>query len=201
MRKEYKQLKELKKYGQRHRLAAEKWDKPWKTLIATILSARTNDDVTIPVSIILFKKYPNLEKLSKAKNTQVKKIIKPVNFYITKSKRVVDCAKVIVIEYKGKIPNTIDELIKLPGVGRKTANVYLSELGHYAIGVDTHVAQLSYKLGWTKHKKPELIEADLKKLFPKEKWNEINVTLVTFGRTFPSKRKQDQILKDIVKIK
>ena len=192
-----KQLKELNKKSSKMRLAAESWKSPFQILISTALSARTRDETTIPVAEKLFKSYSSAKKLSKAKIVEIKKIIRPVNFYKNKSKNIIACAKKLDEEYKSKVPLEIDELTKLPGVGRKTANVFLSELGISAIGIDTHVSYISQKLGWTKHKNPHKIEEDLKKLFPKKHWNKVNETLVRFGKTHTSRKKKDEILEKI----
>ena len=194
-----KQLKLLDKYGKNMRLAAEKWSNEFQTLISIILSARTKDETTIKVGTALFKRYPTAKKLSKAKLKEIEKIIKPVNFYKNKSKNIINCAKVLVKEYNSKVPESIEELIKLSGVGRKTANVFLAEEGKDAIGVDTHVSYISQKLGWTKNKNPHKIEKDLEKLFPKNYWNKINETLVRFGKTYTSRKEKDWILGEIKK--
>jgi endonuclease III len=191
------QLNELKRLGKEMRLAAEKWRVPWNTLIATIMSTRTNDYVTIPTANNLFDRYQTLEKLAKANLKDIEKTIRPVNFYKTKAKNVVNCTKMLVSEFGGKVPKDFDELIKLPGVGRKTVNVFLSECGKSSIAVDTHVSYISQKLGWTKNKKPERIEEDLKNLFPKEYWTKVNPTLVRFGKTYTSRKKKDEVLEKI----
>ena len=196
-----KQLNKLSKKSSNMRLAAEKWKSDFQTIISIILSARTRDEVTIKICRELFKKYPNSKALSKAPIRSIEKMIKSVNFYRNKSKNISNFAKVLVKDYNSKIPKEIDELIKLPGVGRKTANVFLTEKGGDAIGVDTHVSYISQKLGWTKNSKPEKIENDLKKLFSKRHWNKINSTLVRFGKTHLSRKKKDKILKEIKKIK
>ena len=196
-KKALKQLQKLRKYGKPLRLAAE-WKEPWKSLIATMLSARTRDETTIVVCEKLFKKYATLEKLSHASIQKIALIIKPVNYYKTKAKNVSACTQKLIKEYKGKVPLEFDNLLTLPGVGRKTANVFLSEVGFDAIGVDTHVFQIARKLGWTKEKNPHKVEKDLKQLFPKKKWNQVNETLVRFGRTHRG-NKQDEILKKILK--
>lgn len=192
-----KQLNELKKLGSKMRLAAESWDEDWKTLIATILSARTRDGVTIKVSQNLFSKYNSVEKLSRASLEDVQKIIRPINFYKNKSKSITSCAKTLVKEYNGKVPTSFDKLTELPGVGRKTANVFLSEIGEATVGVDTHVSQISQKLGWTKNSKPEKIEEDIKKLFPRRLWKNINPILVRFGKTYTSRKKKNEILEKL----
>ncbi len=192
-----KQLSLLEKNSSKMRLAAESWKSNFHTLISTILSARTRDEVTIPTAEILFRKYPNAKKLATAKISDVEETIRSVNFYKNKSRNIINCAKKIVSEFNEKIPSDFDELISLPGVGRKTANVFLSEIGDEALGVDTHVSYISQKLGWTKNKNPHKIEADLKKLFEKKHWSRINSTLVRFGKTHTSRKEKDKILKEI----
>jgi endonuclease III len=191
-----KQLEKLKKHLKNLRLAAEGWNAPWQSLISIMLSARTRDEVTIEVCNELFEKYRTAKELSKANLEEIQKIIRPVNYYKTKSKNVLECAKILSKKYDGNPPVDFEKLIELPGVGRKTANVFLSEMGKDAIGVDTHVSQLAQKLKWTKNTKPEKIEEDLKKLFPQTKWIEINETLVLFGRSHRGK-KQDELLRKI----
>ena len=195
-----KQLNFMKNNSSKMRLAAEKWRSPFEILISTIMSARTRDEVIIPVSEKLFKKYNTPKKLGNAKLDSIKRIIRPVNFYQNKSKNIVNCSKEIIKNYDGKVPEKIEELIKLPGVGRKTANVFISEIGGDGIGVDVHVNYISNKLGWVSSKKPEKIEEDLKKLFSKKYWNKVNSTLVRFGKTHTSRKKRDIILKEIKKI-
>lgn len=195
------QLKKISSLGNEMRLAAEQWKNNYQTLIAIILSARTRDEVTIEVCKKLFKKYPTSKSLSKASTKEIEKIIRPVNFYRNKSKNISNCSKMLVKVYKSKVPEDIDELIKLPGVGRKTANVFLTEIGKSGIGVDTHVSYCSQKLGWTKNKNAHKIEEDLKKLFPKKYWNKVNSNLVRFGKTHLSRKKKDEILEEIKKLR
>ena len=192
-----KQLQLLNRYGNKMRLAAESWNSQFQTLISIILSARTRDETTIKISKNLFKKYPTPKKLSDANLKDIERIINPVNFYKNKSKNILNCAKILVKEYNSKVPESIEKLIKLPGVGRKTANVFLAEKGQNAIGVDTHVSYISQKLGWTRNQKPEKIEKDLEALFPKKDWNKINQTLVRFGKTYTSRQEKDKILEGI----
>tara|TARA_Y100000034_G_C6880473_1_gene403400 strand:- start:1333 stop:1932 length:600 start_codon:yes stop_codon:yes gene_type:complete len=195
--KHLKQLKELKKNSSDKRLAAEKWNKPWQTLLATALSARTKDDTTIPIAKILFQKYNTVEKLAKAKEKDIQKIIRRINYHKTKSRNIINCAKILSKKYKGITPVNFDKLVELPGVGRKTANVFLACMGKDAIGVDTHIAYISQKMEWSKSNKPEKIEEDLKKLFPKKHWASLNPILVKFGQTHTNKKKKNEILKKI----
>lgn len=196
-----KQLKELAKYSKSPRLAAEEWDEEWQILISTILSARTRDETTIKVAERLFSKYSNSRKLGNAKLNEIEKIIRPINFYKTKAKNVIECCKKLDKEYNGKPPHDINKLIELNGVGRKTANVFLSEIGKDAIGVDTHVSYISQYLGWTKNKEQKKIELDLEKLFPRNKWKYINPTLVRFGKTYTSRKEKKEILDRVKKIR
>ncbi len=195
------QLRELENQMGSMRLAAEEWSNKFQTLISIILSARTRDEVTIEICKILFEKYGDAKKLSGAKVEDVEKIIKPINFYRNKSKNIINCAKVLVEEYNSKVPESIDELVKLPGVGRKTANVFLAEGGGNNIGVDTHVSYISQKLDWTKNKNPHKIEKDLESLFPKEYWKKINSVLVRFGKKHTSRLEKNRMLEEIKKIK
>jgi len=196
-----KQLKEIEKRGRETRLAADGWKEDWKTLVATLMSARTKDKLIIPVAEKLFSKYKTINELAKAKVSDVEKIIRSVNFYRTKSKNVVELAKMVVKEYSSKIPIDFDKLVELPGVGRKTANVFLAEKGESTIGVDTHLTYISNYLGWTKHHEQKKIEEDLKKLFPEKLWGDINWKLVRFGQTYTNFKEKNKILNEIKKIK
>ncbi len=191
------QFKKINKLKGDMRLAAEAWRTPFQTLISTILSARSLDETTIKVCKILFKKYPNAKALAKAKSSDIQKIIRPINFYRNKTKSITNCAKVLQEKYKGKIPNDYNKLIELPGVGSKTANVFLSEQGIHAIGVDTHIYYISRHLGWSKSNKPEGVEEDLRKLFPKSYWIKLNPTLVRFGKKYTSRREKNELLDEI----
>lgn len=201
MDKHIKQLKEMKKLSSNMRLAAEEWGKDWKTLIAIMMSAQSRDEVTIVIAENLFKKYPSITSLSKASEKEIFKQIKSINYNKTKSKNISKMAKMLVSEYKGRVPHDFEKLVNLPGVGRKTANVFLAEFGEDRIGVDTHVDYISHKLGWTNAKTQEKVEEDIKKLFPKSYHTKINEVLVKFGKTYTSKREKDELLDKIKKIK
>ena len=195
------QLKEIEKLASKIRLAADGWDEDWKTLIATLMSARTTDKKTIPVATALFDKFNTVRKLSKARNDQIAKIIKPVNFYKTKSRNIYNLSKILFKTYHSLVPHDFDKLIELPGVGRKTANVFLAELGQSRIGVDTHLTYISNYLGWTKHKEQHKIELDLERLFPERFWSKLNWILVRFGQTYTNRRIKNNLLNKIKKIK
>jgi len=161
------------------------------------LEARSLDETTIKYASILFEKYPNSEKLSKANTNDVEKIIKPINFYRNKSRNIINCAKKLVKEHKGDVPMQFKNLIELSGVGRKTANVFLSEYGYNAVGVDTHLAYISNYLGWTNNKNPHKIEEDLRELFPKSYWSKLNPITVKFGKKYTNRKEKNKLLDEI----
>lgn len=189
-----KQLKFLKTKARKMRLAAEGWENDWQRLVSILLSARTRDEVTILVCEKMFEKFPTPKEFSKLKVLHIKRLIRPINFYENKSEYLYFMTKKIIEEFEGKVPKTVDELINLPGVGRKTANVFLAEDGGAHIGVDTHVNYISNYLDWVNNKNPEIIEKNLEKLFPKTKWSQVNKTLVGFGKTYTSQREKNEIL-------
>ena len=156
---------------------------PFSILIGTILSARTKDENTTKVVKQLFSKYKNSKQLANAKVKDVEKIIKSIGFYHVKSKRIIEVAKIIDSKYKGRVPDNLDELVELPGVGRKTANcvlVYAYEKP--AIPVDIHVHRISNRLGLVETKTPEDTEQELMKKIPKKFWIDINDTFVMYGQ-------------------
>jgi endonuclease III len=184
--------KARKKYGgDNKRLAAEDWGADWKTLIATIMSAQSRDETTIPIAENLFRKYTSLRKLANARVSDVKKIFKSLNYNNTKARNVVLAAKYILEEFNGKIPEDLEDLIKIPGVGRKTANLVLGEVyGKEAICVDTHVHRISNVLGLVKTKTPNGTELALQRIVPKKYWNKINRLFVLWGKEVPGMCKE-----------
>ncbi len=195
-----RQLNELKRLGGDMRLAAEGWGEEWKCLIATIMSAQSRDETTIPIAENLFSIYSSLNKLANASYSDVLRIFSKLNFNKTKAKNVVACAKELVDKYNGKIPHDLDKLIELSGVGRKTANVFLSEHGKDGLAVDTHVYQIARNLDWSKGKNPHKVEIDLKKLFPPKYWSEVNPILVRFGKKYTSRKRKKELLDSIKNI-
>lgn len=190
------QLRKIEKLTDKNMLLAADWKEEWQVLISTILSAQTKDETTIRISHNLYKKYPTLKKLAKAKLKDVRKIIKPINYHKTKARHIIQTSRILIKKYHGKIPHNLNKLIELPGVGRKTGNVFLAVHNHPAVGVDTHVAYLSQILGWTKSSKKEKIEKDLKLLFPRKYWISINYILVKFGRKLGTRKKQIKKLRE-----
>ena len=170
---------------------------PYKTLISTILSSRTKDEVTQKASLRLFKLAPNINKLSTLKELEIEKIIYPVGFYKTKAKHLIKLANILIKDYKGRIPNTKKDLISLPGVGIKTANLVLNRAFNIpAIAVDTHVHRISNLLGWVITKKPEATEKELISVVPKKYWKDLNRLFVSIGRQFTTKEKLIDFLKE-----
>ncbi len=156
---------------------------PLSILIGTILSARTRDENTSAVVRDLFSRYKTAHDLGKAKVSDVEKIIKSTGFYHVKAKRIIKVASIIDSKYSGKVPQTLEKLIELPGVGRKTANcVLVYAFDKPAIPVDTHVHRISNRLGLVKTKTPEDTEVELMKKIPKEHWLRINDTFVMYGQ-------------------
>jgi len=156
---------------------------PFMVLISCILSLRTKDKVTAEASNRLFKLADNPEKMLGLSIKSIEKAIYPVGFYKTKAKRIKEICRVLLDDYEGVVPNEIDELLKLKGVGRKTANLTVT-LGYGKLGicVDTHVHRISNRLGLVKTKTPEQTEFDLRKKLPKKHWLIYNDLLVTYGQ-------------------
>ncbi len=158
----------------------------YELLIAIVLSAQTTDKRVNMVTPILFGKYPNLESLSKAEIEDLESILRPIGSFHKKAEYVREIAFLLDTKYHGKVPRDREELLKLPGVGRKTINVFLSEYYHEpAIGVDTHVERVSKRLGIASKKDNVLkVEERLMKFFPKEEWGKRHLQMVLFGRYY-----------------
>ena len=151
--------------------------------MVTILSAQTTDVKVNQVSPKLFEKYPDPYSLAQASLEEIEKIIKPLGYFRRKAKLIKDCCKVLVEKFDGKVPDNIDDLVTLPGVGRKTASVILvNAFKKPAVVVDTHVKRVSQRLGLTSSKNPDKIEKDLANFFSEENWTYISNALVLFGR-------------------
>lgn len=162
----------------------EKTRSPYMVLVSCLLSLRTNDKITGPISRKLFEVVKTPEEMNRFSLKKLQEIIKPVNFYITKSKRIKEISKTLVKKYHGKVPCNFDELMKFKGVGRKTANIVMT-YGFFKkdyIAVDVHVNRIPNRLGWIKTKKPEETEMQLKKILPKKYWQDFNDIIVTFGQ-------------------
>ncbi len=163
----------------------EKFDAdPFKILVCTILSQRTRDENTEKACEKLFARYKDAFELAKTAPEDLYDLIRESGMYRQKAERIIQVARIIVEKYNGKVPNTLDELLKLPGVGRKTANIVLYHgFDQPAIAVDTHVHRISNRLGLVRTKKPEETEEELKKIVPERFWGPLNGSMVEFGRT------------------
>ena len=156
---------------------------PFSILIGTILSARTKDESTTKVVKVLFSRYKNPRQLANAKLKDVEKIIRPIGFYRVKSRRIIEVARIIDSKYRGRVPEDLDALVELPGVGRKTANcVLVYAFEKPAIPVDIHVHRISNRLGLVETKNPEETEQELMKKVDRKYWIEINDTFVMYGQ-------------------
>ncbi|MCR5591772.1 MAG: endonuclease III [Lachnospiraceae bacterium] len=155
----------------------------WELLVATILSAQCTDERVNIITADLFKKYTSIEDYAAADLSEMEQDIRQAGFYHNKAKNIIACAQKILSDYDGKVPSDIDELTRLPGVGRKTANVIRGNIyGIESIVVDTHVKRISKRLKLTENDDPEKIEYDLMAAVPKEYWILINLWLISFGR-------------------
>ena len=156
---------------------------PFELLVATILSAQCTDKQVNSVTKDLFNKLKTPEDFFYASTETIEKLIRPTGFFRNKAKNIRKCSASLIEKYKGDVPQTLDELVKLPGVGRKTANVVLgAAFGIPGIVVDTHVARISKRLGFTENHDPVKIEFDLMKIIPKNEWNDFCLQLIYFGR-------------------
>lgn len=160
------------------------FDTPWHLLVAVILSAQTTDVGVNKVTPVLFAAYPEPQDLASANVEDVEAIVRPTGFYHNKTKSIMGAARCIVAEFDGKVPDTMDDLLRLPGVARKTANIVISNaFGKVeGIAVDTHVFRLSHRLGLSAEDDPNKVEADLMAGLPREEWFHVNYRFIDHGR-------------------
>ena len=158
---------------------------PFTTLISCVLSLRTKDEVTEQASIRLLQEYNTPEKIQKLSENKIQQLIFPVGFYKTKAKRLKEISKTLIENYNGKVPEDFNELLKLKGVGRKTANIVMvyGHKKHGYLPIDTHCHRIPNRLGWIITKTPEDTEQKLKKVLPEKYWDDFNDLFVTFGQT------------------
>lgn len=156
---------------------------PFELLIATILSAQATDTSVNAATPALFARYPDAAALAQATPKEVEPYLKRIGLYRSKAKNIVAAARQLVAHHGGQVPNDFEALLALPGVGRKTANVVLANaFGRPAIAVDTHVGRLARRLGFSEHRHPDKVEADLAALFPKDRWIFVHHALILHGR-------------------
>jgi endonuclease-3 len=160
-------------------------------LVATILSAQCTDEKVNQITPSLFQKYPTPRDFASANKNELEAEIRPTGFFRNKAKSIINASKKIVEDFGGVVPDNMEDLISLPGVARKTANIVLSSAFNKAegIAVDTHVRRLSYRLGLSQEKDPDKIERDLMQIVPKKYWLEFNYMLVNHGRKICQARK------------
>lgn len=165
----------------------------YQLAVAVMLSAQTTDKKVNQVTPTLFEKYPNWQFLASANVSDIGKLIRQVNFYKGKAERLVKAGQIVTAEFGGKLPQNIDNLMRIPGVARKSANVIIQELWGVAEGivVDTHVSRVSNRLGLTREKDPKKIEKDLMKIIPKSSWRNFSGATVLHGRYICKARKPD----------
>ncbi|MBN2015541.1 endonuclease III [Candidatus Dojkabacteria bacterium] len=185
-------LKKLyQKYSKYPQTGLKNWETPWQLLFCIIMSAQTTDDQVNEVTKKLFKRFRTLEDFANSDADKIGTAIRSTGFYNSKAKYLQKSAQIILKEFKGNVPRSIKELIKLPGVARKTANVYQQVMftRSEGIAVDTHVARMSQRLRLTQEKTAVKIEKDLMRLFPKNRYHRINPILFWHGRTICVARK------------
>lgn len=162
----------------------------WQLLLAIMLSAQSTDkqvDETLPS---LWEKFPTAESVAEAPLEEIEQAIRSVGLYKNKAKNMKKCCAQIIVEHDGKVPVTMEELLTLAGVGRKTATLFLADAyGIPGVTVDTHVFRISRRIGWAKGNNPVKVEQELMKALPKEHWNRINFQLIYHGRTVCTARK------------
>lgn len=180
LRKEYPQAKTALNYRT-----------PFELLVATILAAQCTDERVNKVTPGLFRKYPTVEDFARARPEELENDIRSTGFFRNKARSIIGLAGKLMAEFGGRVPDSMEELVKLPGVARKTANIVLSSAFKKAegIAVDTHVRRLSERLGLSRHTQPEKIELDLMEIVPRQDWLDFNFLLVDHGRKICQARK------------
>lgn len=160
------------------------YQNPYQLLVATILSAQCTDEVVNRVTPAVFKKYPSAEALAQADQAELEHLIHATGFFRNKAKNLLGMAQTVERKFHGRIPGAMEELLTLPGVARKTANVVLGSAFNRSEGVvvDTHVKRLSQRLGLTREQQPEKIEQDLMLRLPRKEWHGFSIRLIFHGR-------------------
>ena len=189
-------VKILQKINPRPKIALA-YSTSWELVVAVQLSAQCTDKKVNEVTPALFKKYPTLSAYADADPAEFNKDIRQITFHNNKTRNIIAAAKKVRGEFKGRLPNTMEEMTSLPGMGRKSANIILSLVHKVYVGipVDTHVRRLSKQLGLTEHTDPDKIERDLLEIVPKEYWPFFNFLLVDYGRTYCPARPHDHVKK------
>lgn len=170
-------------------VSRDKWTSipktPYTVLISCLLSLRTKDDVTEEASVRILQKYHTPDQILSLSENQIQKLIYPVGFYKVKAKRIKEISKTLIEKYNSNVPKTMNDLLNIKGIGRKTANIVMV-YGHHDehhLPIDTHCHRIPNRIGWISTKTPEETETELKKILPKKYWKEFNHLFVTFGQT------------------
>ena len=174
-----------RRYPQRRRgeVGSTDTSSPFQVMVVTIISQRNRDEVTEKVSDALLRRADTPDKIIRLGRKEIAKTIRSANFYKTKAKRIFEAARMVKTEFGGRVPQTRDELMRLPGVGGKTADIImLVSHGAAVVPVDTHVQVVSQRLGWTKEHEPERIRTDLHRLFEPKVRGYVNILIVEFGK-------------------
>ncbi len=160
------------------------FDDPWHLLVAVILSAQTTDTGVNRVTPKLFARFPGPADLAGADVLEVEEIVKPTGFYHNKTKSIMGAARMVVSEFGGRVPDTMEDLMRLPGVARKTANIVIANAYGKVegIAVDTHVFRLAHRLGLSAEKDPDKVERDLCEMLPRDQWYAVNYRFIDHGR-------------------
>jgi endonuclease-3 len=167
-----------------------RYDTPFELLVATILSAQCTDKQVNSVTGELFNTLKTPDDFAGVPNKTIEALIRPTGYFRNKAKNIKNCSKSLMEKYNGQVPQSLEELVKLPGVGRKTANVVLGTAFNVpGIVVDTHVSRISKRLGLTGNHNPVKIEYDLMEIIPKREWNDFSIQLIYFGRAICKARK------------
>lgn len=172
---------------------ALEWHDPWELLVGTVLAAQSTDKKVNQVMPELTRRWPGPKEMARAERPEIEEVIRSLGLFRNKAKSLKAAAEMLVSEFNGRVPDTMDELVKLPGVARKTAAIVLwNAFGkNEGLAVDTHVKRLSYRLGLTAETEQNKIEKDLMQLFPRDHWGPVNHMLVNLGREICTAKKPD----------
>ena len=186
-------LEEIEKVFPNAKTELENWDTPFQFLICIVLSAQTTDKQVNKVTKELFNKLPDASRTSKVNVSDIEDMIKSVNYFRTKAKHIKKLSEILEKDFNGEPPKNLNQLVILPGVGYKTANVFLNDLyqANQGIAVDTHVARVAKSYGLTREKDANKIAKDLEDLYPKKDWYKVNSSFVLYGRYILKAKKPD----------
>ena len=177
-------LEEIEKIYPDAKTELKNWNTPFQFLVCILLSAQTTDKQVNKVTEELFKRFPDASRMSKGNISDIEELVRSVNYFKTKARHIKEMSEILDREFNGNPPRDVEKLVILPGVGYKTANVFLNDLyrENQGIAVDTHVERVARAYGLTENKEPYKIAKDLEKLYPREDWYKVNSSFVLYGR-------------------